>query len=61
MKAKYAKDKPVETCKLVYQQTPEGKEVPGITCLWCKRTSWNPNDVKFLYCGHCHHFFKKET
>lgn len=28
----------------------------GIRCLLCGRTSWNPNDVDELYCGHCHRF-----
>jgi hypothetical protein len=31
--------------------TPE-----GIRCLVCKRTSYNPEDVKNLYCGHCKRF-----
>ena len=31
-------------------------EQPAWTCPHCKRTSWNPNDVKYHYCGACHHF-----
>ena len=27
-----------------------------ITCKVCNRTSFNENDVKNLYCGHCHAF-----
>jgi hypothetical protein len=27
-----------------------------ITCLVCGMTSWNPNDVKYKYCGNCHQF-----
>lgn len=26
----------------------------SITCPVCGRTSWNPNDVREGYCGHCH-------
>lgn len=26
----------------------------GITCLRCKATSYNPNDVEQHYCGRCH-------
>jgi hypothetical protein len=25
----------------------------GILCLACNRLSWNPNDVRQHYCGHC--------
>jgi len=28
----------------------------AIKCLVCGRTSYNPNDVVNLYCGHCHTF-----
>lgn len=28
----------------------------SITCLRCKRTSFNPNDVEQRYCGFCHVF-----
>lgn len=24
------------------------------TCPMCKMTSYNPNDVKYMYCGNCH-------
>lgn len=27
---------------------------PSITCPRCRRTSWNPNDVREGYCGYCH-------
>jgi ribosomal protein L37E len=27
-----------------------------ITCHRCGRTSHNPNDVAFHYCGHCNHW-----
>lgn len=30
---------------------PNGK---SITCLKCKRTSYNPNDVEHHWCGYCH-------
>jgi ribosomal protein L37E len=26
----------------------------SITCPVCGRTSYNPNDIKEGYCGHCH-------
>lgn len=26
----------------------------SITCPVCGRTSYNPNDVREGYCGHCH-------
>lgn len=32
-------------------------EVPSFTCPSCKRTSYNPNDVRELYCGACHESF----
>lgn len=32
----------------------------GITCLTCLRTSYNQNDIKNLYCGHCHKFHDRE-
>jgi hypothetical protein len=28
----------------------------SITCFICGLTSWNPNDVRYRYCGHCHRF-----
>lgn len=28
----------------------------SITCLDCNRTSYNLNDVRHRYCGHCHVF-----
>jgi len=27
-----------------------------ITCLICNMTSYNPNDIKFEYCGNCNQF-----
>lgn len=33
---------------------------PGIHCLRCARVSWNPNDVRQRYCGHCHEFHEPE-
>jgi transposase len=29
-------------------------EQPSITCPVCGRTSYNPNDIREGYCGHCH-------
>lgn len=26
------------------------------TCPVCKKTSYNPNDIKHHYCGNCHKF-----
>jgi hypothetical protein len=28
----------------------------NITCPVCGMTSWNPNDVRYGYCGNCHAF-----
>lgn len=28
----------------------------SITCPRCRRTSYNPNDVLYRYCGNCHQF-----
>lgn len=28
----------------------------SLTCLTCGMTSYNPNDVRTHYCGHCHEF-----
>jgi hypothetical protein len=34
-----------------------GRATPvSITCPQCGRTSHNPNDVKYRYCGACHQF-----
>lgn len=33
-----------------------GPEANSITCLGCGLTSYNPNDVKIRWCGHCHVF-----
>lgn len=27
---------------------------PRITCLVCNMTSYNTNDIAYLYCGNCH-------
>lgn len=39
---------------------PQGRSVvieyPSIRCPRCGRISFNPNDVRFRYCGHCHAF-----
>lgn len=29
----------------------------SFTCPFCERTSFNPNDVRFRYCGACHRFY----
>lgn len=29
-------------------------EPPSITCPRCGMTSYNPNDIREGYCGHCH-------
>lgn len=29
---------------------------PSITCPTCRMTSYNPNDVRYRYCGNCHEF-----
>lgn len=37
---------------------PPAKMVDGrsFTCPTCGATSWNPNDVRYGYCGRCHAF-----
>lgn len=30
----------------------------AIRCLVCGKVSYNPNDVRYLYCGYCHTFHK---
>lgn len=36
-----------------YEVVEDGK---AIRCCICTLTSYNPDDVKNLYCGHCHIF-----
>jgi hypothetical protein len=31
-----------------------GTHAQAITCLRCERTSYNPDDIRDGYCGHCH-------
>lgn len=33
-----------------------GREIKGIRCLICERTSWYIEDVKRLYCANCQIF-----
>lgn len=33
---------------------PMRESVPSITCPRCGRTTYNPNDIRERYCGHCH-------
>jgi hypothetical protein len=30
--------------------------IPSITCPKCKRTSFNPGDIRYRYCGACHEY-----
>ena len=44
---------------MVEETTPEEASAAllaagAIACPPCERTSWNPNDVREGYCGHCH-------
>lgn len=39
-----------------YQLIQTETDAPGITCLHCKRTSYNSHDVENLYCGFCNVF-----
>lgn len=39
-----------------YEILAEGR---AIWCRRCGRTSWNPNDVKFRYCGWCHRWHER--
>lgn len=38
---------------LTYEIAADGK---SIRCLRCGRTSYNPDDVQYRYCGCCHRF-----
>lgn len=38
--------------KMKYAMHENGKWL-GLTCGQCGRTSWNENDRKNVYCGHC--------
>jgi hypothetical protein len=29
---------------------------PSYTCPRCNMTSYNPNDIRYRYCGNCHQF-----
>jgi ribosomal protein S27AE len=31
----------------------------NITCPFCGAVSYNPNDIKFQYCGNCHRFHQQ--
>jgi len=31
----------------------------SITCNVCGMTSYNPNDIKYKYCGNCHEFLEE--
>lgn len=33
----------------------------AILCLLCGRSSYNPNDVRNAYCGHCHRFHQDQA
>ena len=35
-----------------------GADGQSITCLICSLTSYNPNDVREVYCGNCHRFHR---
>jgi hypothetical protein len=43
----------MDLCSVPYWISP-GKD--SITCTKCRKTSNNPNDVRYHYCGHCHLF-----
>ena len=47
---------PKEVKYLLTKSEKTGQD--GITCLTCKRTSYNPNDVQNFFCGYCHIFHK---
>ena len=36
------------------RKPPRYPEQPSITCPVCDRTSYNPNDIEWGYCGYCH-------
>jgi len=39
-----------------YRIVENDEGTPGIRCLKCQRTSFNPNDIEQRYCGKCHEF-----
>jgi hypothetical protein len=41
---------------LIVRIAGQAETYSGIQCLTCLATSWNPNDLKNLYCGRCHVF-----
>jgi ribosomal protein L37E len=32
----------------------EAQREPSIVCRFCGAESYNPNDIKYRYCGRCH-------
>jgi protein-arginine kinase activator protein McsA len=34
----------------------KGAMADKITCPQCGMTSYNPNDIRYRYCGNCHQF-----
>lgn len=41
-----------------YEISEDGK---SIKCLNCGMTSYNPIDVRELYCGNCHGYHQREN
>ena len=39
--------------KVTFSIAEDGR---SITCLICGMKSYNPSDVFYRYCGHCHHY-----
>lgn len=44
------------TYKIFTVKDSQGKEQKGIECLGCGKLSYNPNDIKYRYCGYCNRF-----
>ena len=50
----------IKSYQLLRVVDKQGIETVGIKCLKCGMTSWNENDVKYLYCGNCHAFHEDQ-
>lgn len=49
---------PKQTDKTYEITIVTGSHTNAIKCLKCGKTSYNPNDVKYKYCGYCNEFHK---
>ena len=47
---------PIDQVKPDPPPAPPSKRFPSITCSFCQRVSYNPNDIAQKLCGACHRF-----